>query len=152
MKNYSNTNYSFIYDSTWQFFDIQDQQVELKHDNDGTLKIEYITLNNENKYLALSDLIDDYTYKINSNNPDYKLLLRNSVTATSKNLDGYQLLYENQTGQVMMVICKQSDKLIIFTFTASNECFDILLDSANSIINNFTLCILLTIIAKKGGK
>ncbi len=50
------------------------------------------------------------------------------------------MLYENEEKDVLVVVGKDSEKMFIFTYEAKHSYFDILLDSVESILDNFTLC------------
>jgi hypothetical protein len=137
LKSFENDVYSFKYDSSWKIKEKTDTNITLKHSNSGTLKIELIKLEDEYKYSEMSDLIDEIIYNIDSQNDDYKLISKKETELSKNNYNGYKLLYENKNNQVLIAVYKKSEQLIMFTYEASNDYFDILLDSVNNIIYNF---------------
>lgn len=54
-------------------------------------------------------------------------------------MEGYTILFENETKQVEISFYKQVDKIVVLTFEASFEYFDILIDSVNNIIYSFSV-------------
>ena len=90
-------------------------------------------------FCTIITLIDDIIYGIEKQNSNYSMLGQEEVKLTKNNITGYKFLYECNDNQVLVAIIKQSDKLITFTYEAKYDNFDILLDSAQSILYNFEL-------------
>ena len=138
LKNYENKVYSISYDNTWKITKNEEDKIVFKNDN-STLDIDIIQLSDNKRYEKINTMIDDIITSLNNQNKDYNLIGKESTKLTSKNLDGYKLLYETKDKQVLVNVVKVTDKLIIFRYEASNDYFDILLDSAQNIIYNFEL-------------
>ena len=137
IKTFDNDSYKFIYDDNWKITSSDKEKIILKNKKDGTLKINIITLDKENRYLSIEELIDNVIYDIENQNKEYKLISKKDSKVTEKKFNGYKYLYENNNSEVMMVVTKYSDKVLIFTFEATNKNFDILLDSVENIIYHF---------------
>lgn len=138
IKSYNNDTYSFIYDDNWKVDVSNQNKIILKNKKDATLKIDIINLDSENQYLSIDELIDNVIYDVEIQNKDYKLVSKKTTKVTVNNYNGYKYLYEYKDSEVMLVITKYSDKLLIISFEASNKNFDILLDSVENIIYHFT--------------
>lgn len=139
MYAFNNNYYDFNYDKTWQIKDKSDLSVLLNNKEKASLNIELINIDDEYKYSDLTDIIDDLLYTINSQNSDYKLISKKEDKVTKLEYSGYKLLYENDESQAMITILKSGDKVVVFNYEALNKYFDILLDSVQNIIYNFTL-------------
>lgn len=139
IKNLSTTSYSLQYDKSWKIKKKSDDSILLKHSSNSKLKIELLTVEDEYRYSSISDMIDEIIYSIESQNNSYQLISKKQDSITENKYDGYKMLYENGTSQVMVTVFKRSDKLVLFTYEASNEYFDILLDSVQNIIYHFNI-------------
>lgn len=139
IKTYNNDFFSIRYDSSWGIYDSSRNSALLKHSNNASIKINVKTLDETYKYETINTLIDDIIYGIEKQNSNYSMLGQEEVKLTKNNITGYKFLYECNDNQVLVAIIKQSDKLITFTYEAKYDYFDILLDSAQSILYNFEL-------------
>lgn len=139
LKEYNTDTYTIKYDKSWKIKDKSETTINLKHSSKSKINIEVMTLEEEYKYLESEDIIEELLYNIGLENKDYKLLQKKQSNITKNNYDGYKVLYEDDQSQVMVVIAKKSDKVMLFTYEATNEYFDILLDSVQSIIYNFDI-------------
>lgn len=138
IKTYENEYYSFQYDNSWSLKQKDNSKISLNHGKEAKLNIEIITLENESKYASIEDLIEEIVYNIEKQNSGYKLISKKDATISKYEFKGYKLLLESENSQVMTSVYKKSDKLIMFNYEADNEYFDILLDSVQSMIFNFT--------------
>lgn len=136
-NTYSSKYYTFNYDEKWKIVEKSDPVIKLKNSNKASLSIKTITLNDEYKYSDISEIIDNLLYTISSQNKNYKLISKVDSKVTKALYKGYRLLYENTSSQVMIVVTKIGDKLVLFNYEAENKYFDILLDSVHNIIYNF---------------
>ena len=139
MKEFKNDNYSFTYDNSWKLTKKENTKATLKHNKGSKLDIEIITLEENYKYLAINEMIDDLLYDIQNQNTGFKLISKKEDNITKNKYDGYKMLYENGDKQAIVVVGKVSDKLIMFIYEAKNEYFDILLDSVYNIIYDYNV-------------
>lgn len=138
LKLVDTSNYSLKYDKSWKVKEEKDNYIILNHKSSNSrLKIEIIELEKEYKYSTIDDLIDEIIYNISNQNKTYRLISDHNDTFTKREFNGYKLLYEVDNEQVMINTYKKSDKLIFISYEATNEYFDILLDSVQNIIYNF---------------
>lgn len=137
IKEFKNDNYSFKYDITWKVVKKDSQEVTLEHNKGSKLNIEIVNLQEEYRYSSIDDMLDELLYDIETQNTAFKLLYKEKEVITKNEYDGYKMLYENGDSQAMVLVGKKSDKLIIFTYEAKNDYFDILLDSVLNIIYDF---------------
>ena len=136
-KKITTDNYNFYYDYTWQVIKKDNSNITLKHNTDSLLKIKITTLEDYSKYENLTSSIDDILYSISSNNKEVKLIGKEQVKVN--NNDAYKALYKKDNNTILITVVKESDKLILFEYTASNKYYDLVLDSANHVINSFRL-------------
>ena len=133
IKEYKNNNYVVKYDNSWKINSKEDKLIVLEHDRESKLSIEIIELQEEYKFSNMEDMLDELLYDIETQNKDFKLLYKEKDSITKNKYEGYRMLYENTDSQAMVVVAKKSDKLIMFTYEAKNNYFDILLDSVQNI-------------------
>ncbi len=133
-------NYSFKYDSTWKIIEENDTEVTLLHKKSkSTFDIQINELEDEMQYKELDEIFDNLLYNIQEQNETYNLLYKENTTITKNNIEGYKILFENDNSQAVVYFYKQGSKLVTFIYEATYEYFDILLDSVNNIIYNFSL-------------
>ena len=137
IKEYKNNNYIVKYDNSWKINSKEDNLIILEHERGSKLSIEIIELQEEYKFSNMEDMLDELLYDIETQNKDFKLLYKEKDSITKNKYEGYRMLYENADSQAMVVVAKKSDKLIMFTYEAKNNYFDILLDSVQNIIYDF---------------
>lgn len=137
IKEYKNNSYIVKYDNSWKINSKEDKLITLEHNSGSKLKIEIIDFLEEYKFSNMEDMLDELLYDIENQNKKFKLLYKEKDFITKNKYEGYRMLYENKESQAMVVVAKKSDKLIMFTFEAKNNYFDILLDSVQKIIYDF---------------
>lgn len=138
IKEFSNSLYKVKYDTTWKLNE-QEQSLIFEHKKGATIKIEYITLTNDFLYTSLENIVDEISYSIIQENPNYYLIGKEPIYVTNNKYEGYQLLYENGENEVLLTLFKKEDKIVSIVYEANYEYFDILLDSVKEIIYNFDL-------------
>lgn len=139
VKEYNNKYYSFNYDSTWKISKKSNSKIKLKNSSKATLNIDIISIEDEYKYSDITDIIDEITYDINKQNKGYKLISKKQDKVTKNEFNGYKLLYESDSSQAMIIVTKTGENILIFNYESSNKYFDIILDSAQNIIYNFSI-------------
>jgi len=138
IKTFQNDIFSMQYDSTWRREVSENDFILLRNEN-STLEISIMTLEEEQRYFNISQLIGEIEFTINNQNYNFSQIARQRTNVTRSNLIGYQFLYEEDGNQAMVTVTKASDRLIIFTYIAEDQVFDILLNSVGHIIANFEL-------------
>ena len=137
-KEFTNDNYYLLYDNSWNIKKQEENSILLSHGK-GNLSFNIYELDSDKVYLDIDSLIDDIRYEIEKNNANYQLLSKKSSNITKNNFNGYWLLYENDDNNIKIGIYKDASRLVIIKYEANIKYFDMLLDSANNIIYNFTL-------------
>lgn len=138
-KEISKESYFVQYDKTWKVIKETENEIDFKHKKSNNFfNIKINELKEENRYKTIDEILDNVIYNIQHQNDNYKLIYKENVKLSRNNMDGYNILFENSEKQLKVSFYKQGDKIIIFTFEASFEYYDILLDSVNNIINNFS--------------
>ncbi len=130
---------AFKHDSTWKLKENKDNLIVLKHNSDSQIKIQITEINNDFKYSSIDELVDELLYGIQNQNKSYKLISKNNEVITNNHYNSYKFLYENDEEQVMVIAYKIGDKLVSIIYEASNDYFDILLDSVHSIVNSISI-------------
>jgi len=139
IKEYSNDIYSINYDTSWKIKEKNDESIKLVHNKNGEINIQIVSLEEEYKYSSSDDILEELLFNIEKQNESYKLLIKEKTSVTKYKYDGYKILYENNENQVLVVMGKKTDKLLLITYEAKNEYFDILLDSVQNIIYDFQI-------------
>ena len=137
-SSYQNDYYRVSYDGSWRVTKKDSNKLVLSHGR-GTITFDIVPLSEDKIYLDIDSLIDDIKYDIEKNNSNYKLLSKEQNYITKNHFLGYTYLYENDKDNVKVCVYKDSKYVIIITYEANMKYFDILLDSANNIIYNFSL-------------
>ena len=139
IKEYKTDTYTIKYDRSWKRKGKNENTIKLKHKSNSTIYIEVMDLKEEQKYLGTEDIIEELLYNIGLENKEYNILQKEKSNITRHSYEGYKLLYENKTHQALVVVAKKSEKVMLFTYEAKHEYFDILLDSVENIIYNFDI-------------
>lgn len=139
IKKVNDQYYAFVYDNTWKLKEKHKNMILLKHSSGSKIIIQITELSDEYRYSTIDELIDEIIYNIEEQNKGYNLISKQENIITKFKFEGYKLLYENNKEQVMMNLYKKSDKLISIRYEASNDYFDILLDSVHNIVNNLDI-------------
>lgn len=136
----SNDNYLLEYDNTWKIINQEEGKVKLVHkESKSELNINVKELDEEDKYKSVDELFYSLLYNIQEQNKEYKLIYYEKTVFTKNNIDGYEILFENDGTQSSIYFYKQGSKIVVITYEALYEYFDILLDSVNNIIYNFNI-------------
>lgn len=140
VEQIDNDNYLMKYDSTWKVEEKNDTAVKLSHkQSKSQLNIRITELELDIQYKTLEELFNRFLDNIQEQNKEYNLLNKEEIIINNTNLKGYKLLFENDTQQVEIIVYKQGTKLVTITYEATYEYFDLVLNSAKYIIENFTL-------------
>ena len=135
-KEYSNDNYSIKYDTTWKV--INKKELSLEHrKSKSTFNIVVKELESNYYDTKLKDIIKDIVYDVESQNEEFKLI--NIEENISDKYEGFSYLYEKGNEQVLVNIYKKDNKLILAYYSASNEYFDIVLDSVDNMFNSLEI-------------
>lgn len=137
-KHLNEKNYALTYDNTWKVKEKRKDEIKLKHNN-GEVNIQIKTITDDSKYATIDEFIDLLLYNFQKQNSSYKLLSKNLEKITKDALDGYKLFFEDNEKQVMITVFKKSDKIVVISFLADSDYFDILLASVDNIIYNLDI-------------
>lgn len=133
-------NFSLKYDSTWKVEKEEETEINLIHKKSySKFNIKINEIEEEYQYKTLDEISDNLLYNIREQNPNYRLIQNEKAIITKNNFEAYKLLFETDNSQAEIYYYKQGNRIVIITYEATFEYFDILLDSVNSIINNFVL-------------
>lgn len=140
LQEYSDNNFSIQYDNTWKIDRKDEEETSLIHKKSKSeLKIKINELEDELQYKTIDEIFDNLLYNIQKQNNNYKLINKEQTKLTNQDIDGYKILFETNENQALIYIFKLGNRLITFTYEATYEYFDILLDSVNNILYNFNL-------------
>lgn len=133
-------NFSLKYDNTWKIEKEDETEINFIHKKSGSkFNIKINEIEEEFQYKTLDEISDSLLYNIREQNPNYKLIQNEKTVNTKNNFEAYKLLFETDNSQAEICYYKQGNSIVMFTYEAKFEYFDILLDSVNSIINDFVL-------------
>lgn len=133
-------NFSLKYDNTWKIEKEEENEINFIHKKSGSkFNIKINEIDEEYQYKTLDEISDSLLYNIREQNPNYKLIQDEKTVITKNNFEAYKLLFETDNSQAEICYYKQGNRIVMFTYEATFEYFDILLDSVNSIINDFVL-------------
>ena len=135
-KEYKGTYYKVVYDDSWKS-KVSDGNLTLTHKKSkGTIEFHYKLLDNNLIDTNLEDIISDILTSLNEQNKDFKMI---SKVYNNEKYDSFQVLYEDDKDQCMINIYKQDNVLIIISYNNSNDYFDIVLDSVDSILDSIEI-------------
>ena len=129
----------FEYDSTWKIKENKNNMIILSHKSGSRIEINVTKLKNDFAYSSVDEFVDELIFSMSKQNKDYKLINKKEDLITKNSYNGYKFLYDNDELQTMVVVYKVGDKLVSIVYEASNDYFDILLDSVQNIIYNIEL-------------
>lgn len=139
IKELETDKYKVVYDKTWKIKQKEDSKIVLGHSDGGKIEINIVPVEEDYVYYSINELIDEISYNIETQNEDYKLILKRETSVGIDEYLGYEMLFENGDEQVLVTSYKKGDKLAVITYEANNDLFDILLDSVQNIIYNFEI-------------
>ena len=138
LKEYENDSYYLKYNSGWILKRNTSEEVNLTNNKKAIIDIKVSSIDEENKYLTIDEMTDNISYDMGIQNTNYKLLSKDTFS-TKDGDNGYKFLYENDENQVLVALYKKNDKLVVFTYEALNEYYDILLDNALDTLYEFKI-------------
>ncbi len=139
LVDFTNESFAVKHNSSWNIVSKSTEKIEFKHSSNSYFKIEILNLTDDSNYKSLDELYSDTLQNLVNMNTEYTVIGKEYTTVTNKSLEGYKVLLQKDDHQVLSVFVKDSEKLILFTYEADNSYFDILLDSVQSMIYNFSL-------------
>lgn len=133
-------NYSMKYDNTWKVKEQSDTNIKLCHKKSNSeLNIIITELEDQIQYKTLDEIYNSLLVNIQEQNKEYRLLNKEDLIINQNNLKGCKMLFENDSQQVEIYVYKQGNRLVVMTYEADYDYFDLVLNSANYIIENFIL-------------
>jgi hypothetical protein len=138
IKELKNSNYEIQYTAEWKKSDVKDTGFVLKN-NKAQIKLDIIQIEEKDKYKDIEELHDDIIYNINNENREYAFLAEEKKNFTNNNYEGYQLLYETDKTNVLLILFKDYQKIYLLTYEAPIKEFDFLLENAKNIIYSLTI-------------
>lgn len=136
-KNISYNDFIVTYDTTWKVIE-KENRLKLEHKKSkAVLSIQCKDLEKNYLDVNLSDIINDIMYEIEEQNKDYKLI--NMFDSPSDKYQSYSYLYEDESNQVLVNVYKKDTKVIIAYYEATNEYYDIVLDSVDTILDSLII-------------
>ena len=102
--------------------------------NKISTETEYKTLSAIEKRSYVIDVLQNKALK---QNIDYKLI--NRMSNPTDMYESFSYLYEKDMKQALVNIYKKDNKLIVVYYEADSECYDIVLDSVDSILRTLKI-------------
>lgn len=139
-NDFSTTNYSLKYDTTWKIEESTDNSIKLIHkDSKSQINISIKEIDTDLYGKSLEDIANTVQSNIEQENSNYKCISKNTQYINDNLGEVYELLFENGQSQSMVVVGTHGYKIAISNFSAENKYFDILLDSVQNINSNFNI-------------
>ncbi|MBR2705247.1 MAG: hypothetical protein IKE91_07245 [Clostridia bacterium] len=139
-EEFSNSNYSVKYDTTWKISESLDNEIVFVHnDTQSTIDISIADLDSNLYGKTLKQIAQNVKNKIEKEYPDYKCISEHITYLNDDISEAYQLLFEDGKRQSLIQIGMYGYKVFISNYTAENQYFDILLDSVQTINANFKI-------------
>lgn len=138
-KKYEGKNMALKYDNTWISMKEGLNKITLTHKTGGRLDINVSELDNEEVSQTIGEFALNVSSQIEDLGSSYKLIVKEKTKITNKGYLGYKMLYENEDAQCLVMVYRYDDNLVVITYTAKNESFDILLDGVNNMVYNLEM-------------
>ena len=135
---YENDNYFFQYDNSWSLKEKEEMSVTLENDS-SSIFIQMILLDDIYQYKSLEEMKSQILRDLGKQNKDYHLLAEQFLKISKNYYEGYKILYEKENTQALVIVMKEREKLIFVCYEANSDYFDILIDSVEAILENFTI-------------
>ena len=136
IRKYENDYYSFNYDTTWTLNVNESDYIALTNKTNSIINIKVSNLTTKDLNNNLEIISDEVRFDIENQNTKYKLLNEEKAKVTSRMYDAYKLLYEDGENQNLVIIIKNNNNLFVINYISSNETFDIVLDSFQTILGS----------------
>ena len=139
-EEFSTSNYSVKYDTTWKIKSSSDNEIIFVHNNtQSTIDISIADLDSNLYGKTLKQVAQNIKNKIEKEYPDYKCISEHTTYLNEDISEAYQLLFEDGKRQSLIQIGMYGYKVFISNYTSENQYFDILLDSVQTINSNFKI-------------
>lgn len=139
-KNVITDIYSIKYDSTWKVDSYNDNELKLTH-KDSKSKISFVikdlTTNMYGK--TVSQIANNVKENLLESYSNYNCIYEGTDYWNDNIGESYKYLLESGQEQAQIVVGIHGYKIVIMCYSAENKYFDILLDSANTIAENFNI-------------
>lgn len=136
-KEFKNDYFKVEYDASWKVKESK-KYLELEHKRTKAIvKIQYKILDENYIDTNLSSIRDNIVESIINQNEGYELI--NTSDNINKQYESYSYLYEKDDEQVLVNIYKKDSTLVILYYDALSKYFDIVLDSADTIIESLEI-------------
>ncbi len=134
IKKYENDFFSFSYDTTWTLNIDESDYIGLTNKTNSIVNIKISNLTTKDLNNNIEIISDEVRFDIEKQNTNYKLLNEEKTTVTSNKYEAYKLLYEDGENQNLVIALKKDNNLYVISYISSNETFDIVLDSFQTIL------------------
>ncbi len=90
---------------------------------------------------SLEEVVEDIIEKVETDKPRYRLVNKEETSIGKGAYEAYQFLYEADDAQSMITICKRNNRVYVINYYATDDKFDIILDSVKDMNYKFEILI-----------
>lgn len=136
----STNTYTVKYDSTWKVHNYNDNELNLTH-KDSKSKINFVIKDlNTNMYgKTVNQIADNIKESLLESYSNYNCIYEGTEYWNDNIGECYKYLLESGQEQAQIIVGIHGYKIVIMNYSAENKYFDILLDSAVTIAENFKI-------------
>lgn len=139
-RKYDNNIYQITYEKNWKVT-TKGKDTVLTHKSGCKYTIKTIDLEDKYRMSPLDELVDDILEQVEIDNPTYRLVNKEKTSIGKGQYEAYQFLYEVSDAQSMITICKRNDRVYVINYYATDDKFDIILDSVKDMNYKFEILI-----------
>lgn len=139
-KEVSTATYTVKYDATWQVDNYNDNEINFTH-KDSKSKINFVIKDlNTNMYgKTVNQIANNVKDNLLESYSNYNCIYEGTEYWNDNIGDCYKYLLESGQEQAQIIVGIHGYKIVIMNYSAENKYFDILLDSASTIAENFNI-------------
>jgi len=139
-RKYDNKIYQITYEKNWKVTKSGKDSI-LTHKSGVLYSVKTIDLDETYRMSPLDELVDDILEQVEQDNPTYKLVNKEKTSIGKDAYEAYQFLYETADAQSMITICKRNNRVYVINYYATDDKFDIMLDSIKDMNYKFEILI-----------
>ena len=139
-RKYDNDIYQITYEKNWKVTTTGKNSI-LTHKSGCKYSVNVMDLEDEYRMSSLAEVVDDIIEKVENDNPRYRLVNKEETSIGKGAYEAYQFLYEADDAQSMITICKRNNRVYVINYYATDDKFDIILDSVKDMNYKFEILI-----------
>ena len=137
IHNYNNNYFKISYDSSWKKVESDKNHIELSKNLISTLEISGQNLDKEIN--NNNEIYNEINNNFKNSNETYRLVNKKDTTVGKEYYKAYELLYENDSSQVLYIVVIYNNKIINICYHSLISVFDIEIDNLYKVINTLEI-------------